>query len=147
MSKDMAPKNISDESSEIFREAVPYCGATICVCVSVCVEVISITCGRCAMSISWVMAAAGKMGLYAGKSDAEAGCSLTFITWNRNQSAQPQTQCKTAKTIRRRFTHRQRSPKVRISSSPLRCFELASVRRNSASMSAGCPAQINSQRL
>ena len=43
----------------------------------------SLTCGRCAMSITCVMAAGGRMGLWAGKSVAEAGCSFTFITWTK----------------------------------------------------------------
>jgi len=44
------------------------------------------TCKGNAISITCVMAAAGKMGLYAGKSVAEAGCSFIFITCTNNLS-------------------------------------------------------------
>ena len=39
---------------------------------------ISTFCGL-AISITCVIAAGGRMGLNTGKSDAEAGCSFTFI--------------------------------------------------------------------
>jgi len=40
------------------------------------------TCGRRAISMTCVIAAGGKMGLWAGKSVAEADCSFTFITYS-----------------------------------------------------------------
>jgi len=50
-----------------------------------------LTCGRWAISITCVMAAGGRMGLWAGRSVAEAGCSFTFITWTKSATMSEST--------------------------------------------------------